>query len=275
MTFNTNGTTLAITSDANTQAATQYVLPSNQVSLATFDFAETANIEPVKITQLTVTNNAATGVKPGYGNLTLYSGSTPLGTASAAAVGTTNTTTGSAATPASTTITILTPAATGVSTSTGPGIVYLTVGNLQPLAINLPNAIYGSSTLAAALVAAINANPYLTVQATASSTAGAASSTVILTASGTLATSANAGNGTTFSIFATNASTTFAAVPNMSGGASSTLVTTATSTGVYGYQFNFATPVIVPQNNSVALTLRGDLPTFTAGAATDNSTSSF
>ena len=57
--FNVNGTTLAITADASTQAATQYVMPSSQVSLATFDFAETSNIEPVKITALTVTDKAA------------------------------------------------------------------------------------------------------------------------------------------------------------------------------------------------------------------------
>jgi hypothetical protein len=66
-------------------------------------------------------------------------------------------------------------------------------------------------------------------------------------------------------------------VSGLHGGTPSTLATvsTTTSSGYYGYTFNFTTPVIVPQNNSVALTLKGDLPSFTAGAVTDNSTSSF
>jgi len=267
VTFNTTGTTLAVLTDANTQLSTQYVMPSSQVALATFDFSETQNIEPVKITGFTVQANAGASILPGYANLQIYNGSgQSLGAGSAAAVGTKNSTTGSAATPASTTITVTAP--NGATATSSPSIVYLTVGSLQPLAINVATTT-GSSTLISTVVSAVNANPYLLVQATA------ASGTILLAASGTLANSVTAGNGTTVSIFSSNASTTFAAVSNMSGGASSTLQTTSTSTGVYAYTFNFATPIIVPQGYSTALTLKGDLPSFTAGAVTDNSTSSF
>jgi len=79
ITFNANGTTLAITSDFSQQASTQYVMPSQQVSLATFDLSENKNIEPVKLTQLTITDAVAnSGVKPGFSNIQLYNGATSV-----------------------------------------------------------------------------------------------------------------------------------------------------------------------------------------------------
>jgi len=43
----------------------------------------------------------------------------------------------------------------------------------------------------------------------------------------------------------------------------------------YYYQFHFATPVVVPQANSVSLTLKGDVASYTSSGATDNTTHIF
>jgi len=254
VTFNSNGTTLAITADANTQAATQYVMPSSQVALATFDFAETQNIEPVKITALTVTDNAGSGVLPGYGNLQLYNGSTPLGTASAAAPKTTTT-----VTPASYptgTITV------GTAASSSQGVAYVTIGGVQ-VAGSVPatTSTLNTAVVAAAINTIINNN-----SATLNATSSISGSVVTFRYTKSLA-------STTFSIFDTVGTVYSTGTGVTSAGVAGSSNTN--STGLYGYTFNFATPIIVPQNNSVALTLRGDLPSFTAGAVTDNSTSSF
>ena len=59
--------------------ASQIVMGSTGNTLAVFRFAETSNSESVKITDLAVNQNTTT--KCGFGNLTLYQGSTPVGTA--------------------------------------------------------------------------------------------------------------------------------------------------------------------------------------------------
>jgi hypothetical protein len=51
-------------------------------------------------------------------------------------------------------------------------------------------------------------------------------------------------------------------------------VVDAAGTG-YIYAFHFGTPIIVPQANSVSVTLKGDAATYSSQGATDNSTSSF
>ncbi len=43
----------------------------------------------------------------------------------------------------------------------------------------------------------------------------------------------------------------------------------------YYYTFNFATPVVVPQANSVSLTLKGDVSSYASSGATDNTTHVF
>ena len=62
---------------------------SNGNPLATFRFTETSNIENVKITDLKVFDSvtATTSVKAAFSNLTLWKGSTQLGTAGSAVDG--------------------------------------------------------------------------------------------------------------------------------------------------------------------------------------------
>ena len=85
ITFSANGTNLSIAADIGQQASTQYVMPSSQVALATFDLSETKNIEPVKVTKLTITDVTNTStVQAAYSNLQLYSGSTSLGSVQSA-----------------------------------------------------------------------------------------------------------------------------------------------------------------------------------------------
>jgi hypothetical protein len=61
------------------------------------------------------------------------------------------------------------------------------------------------------------------------------------------------------------------------GTAGSAVASTATSTPAYGYiyTFHFATPVIVPQANSVSLTLKGDVSSYASSGATDNTSHAF
>ena len=52
--------------------------------------------------------------------------------------------------------------------------------------------------------------------------------------------------------------------------------TTLTSPGFgYYYSFHFATPIVVPQANSVSLTLKGDVSSYSSSGATDNTTHVF
>ncbi|MBI2048896.1 MAG: peptidoglycan-binding protein [Candidatus Liptonbacteria bacterium] len=64
-----------------------------------------------------------------------------------------------------------------------------------------------------------------------------------------------------------------------SAGSANTSVATATANSTSGpgyyYTFHFATPVVVPQANSVALTLKGDVASYASSGATDNTTHTF
>lgn len=78
------GTTVSVGLDSSSPAASQFVMGSTGNVLAAYRFAETQNIENVKITDLTVIQNTA-AAKAGFQNVALYSGATLLGTAGSAA----------------------------------------------------------------------------------------------------------------------------------------------------------------------------------------------
>ncbi len=227
--FNANGTTLAITSDFSQQASTQYVMPSQQVALATFDFSENKNIEPVKLTQLVVTDAvASSGVKAAFSNLQLYNGANSVAQVQSGATGVfiataTTTLTGSAVGPANVTSSVI---VNGVS-------YVLTVAS-------------GSAATAATIA------PTLPTGLTMSPAGGLLTFT--------------AGSGKY--VISVGAPT---------GGTGITLTPmTATIGNYYTYTFSsFAPNLVIPQNGTLPLVLKGDLPNWTAGAVSDNTTSTF
>jgi len=74
--------TIVVSSDSTQPASTQLTMGSTGNTLAVYRFTETSNVENVKVTDLTV--NASTTGKAAFSNLTLYNGSTVLGTAGSA-----------------------------------------------------------------------------------------------------------------------------------------------------------------------------------------------
>jgi len=74
---------LTIAADSSNPPSGQIVQNSTGNSLAVFRFTETSNIENVKVTQLTVNDlvNNSTTVKAAFSNVSLWNGSTELGTA--------------------------------------------------------------------------------------------------------------------------------------------------------------------------------------------------
>jgi hypothetical protein len=58
------------------------------------------------------------------------------------------------------------------------------------------------------------------------------------------------------------------------GSAVGTASTTAT-TSVYTYSFHFGTPIVVPESNTVLVTLKGDIGTYSNKGASDNSQNTF
>jgi hypothetical protein len=73
---------LTVAIDSSNPPAGNIVQNSTGNSLAVFRFTETSNVEAVKVTQLTVFDSvASSGVKAAFSNLSLWNGSTLLGTA--------------------------------------------------------------------------------------------------------------------------------------------------------------------------------------------------
>lgn len=58
-------------------------------------------------------------------------------------------------------------------------------------------------------------------------------------------------------------------------GAALTAASSSNPGSGYYYKFNFSTPVVVPQSNSVSLLLKGDVSSYTLSGATDNTTHVF
>jgi peptidoglycan hydrolase-like protein with peptidoglycan-binding domain len=81
-------TTMTVGLDSSAPAATQLVMGSTGNTLAAYRFAETSNIENLKITDLTV-NQITSSNSAGFQNVTLYNGSNAVGIAGSAATSTT------------------------------------------------------------------------------------------------------------------------------------------------------------------------------------------
>ncbi|MDO8557765.1 MAG: fibronectin type III domain-containing protein [bacterium] len=77
--------TLSIGLDGASASSGQLVMGSTGNSLASFRFTETSNNEDVRITDLVVFQRNNSG-KTGFGNLTLYDGGTPVGSAGSGAL---------------------------------------------------------------------------------------------------------------------------------------------------------------------------------------------
>ena len=77
---------ITVALDSASPSANQLVMGSTGNSLAAFRFTETSNVENVKITDLNVFDNvgSTSTVKSGFGNLSLYNGSTLVGSAGSA-----------------------------------------------------------------------------------------------------------------------------------------------------------------------------------------------
>jgi hypothetical protein len=82
---------ITVSLDSSNPAAAQVVMGSTGNSLAAFRFTETSNVENVKVTDLTVTDTVSPGAKAAFSNLSLYNGSTLLGTAASAVASGANT----------------------------------------------------------------------------------------------------------------------------------------------------------------------------------------
>jgi peptidoglycan hydrolase-like protein with peptidoglycan-binding domain len=78
------GATMTDGLDSSAPAASQLVMGSTGNSLAAFRFNETSNVENVKITDLKITQ-LTTATSSGYQNITLYNGSSVVGTSGSAA----------------------------------------------------------------------------------------------------------------------------------------------------------------------------------------------
>ncbi len=77
---------ITVSLDSSASSANQLVMGSTGNSLAAFRFTETSNVENVKITDLNIfdTVGSTSTVKSGFGNLSLYNGTTLVGTAGSA-----------------------------------------------------------------------------------------------------------------------------------------------------------------------------------------------
>ncbi len=252
---------ITVTADASQPATGQIVMGSAGNTLAVYRFTETTNAENVKVTQLTINDAVNTGTAQ-FSNLTLWNGSTELGSVGAAAggVNTVYTTTGTSTIYATGTITV------SATASSSQGVAYVTINGFQAAG---PVPATTSTTATGTIAAAINTiitNNSAALQATSSVSGG-----IVTITSKNLASS-------TFSVFDTPGNTYS---PGNSGvipvGTASTLQTTvSTSTSAttnYTFQIQ-GNPIIVPQGNSVSVTLKGDASPWTNGA-TDNQTNAF
>ena len=204
--------------------------------LAAFRFAETTNYENVKITDLTVVQNT-TSTKANFQNVGIYNGSTLLGTGGSAVALTAPT-----GLTATISITDATSTATGTYTMTVDGF------NITTASVNS-----GSATTTVATALAVPTYPSGVAAAVGT---GAAAGTLVLTASGgyhtvSITTASQGGNLTL-----TSNKATF-------------------GWGGYTYTFHFGTPVVVPQSNSLTLTLKGDVASYSSQGSSDNTTSTF
>ncbi len=227
------GTTMSVGLDSSAPASAQLVMGSTGNTLAAYRFAETQNIENVKITDLTIAQNS-TSSKADFQNVAIYNGSTLLGTAgSASSTGLPGAATG-----------IVTIGSNDTATTTATSTLTIVVDGF-PVSVTVSAA---STTDQAAIALAAASYP-------TGISAAATNNTVVLTSS----------NYNTLSI----------TTATVGGLAITKNVALFGAQGGYTYSFHFGTPVIVPQANSVTLTLKGDVASYNSLGSTDNTTSTF
>ena len=266
---------MSVAADSSEPAATTLTMGSTGNTLAVYRFQETTNIEPVKITDLTVTDvstSTATTSLPAFSNLQLFSGSTLLGTAGSAVSSGQVCTGGSATTTASAALTVA--GTTGLSTTTAY-TYYVTVNNVTSPAQSY-TSVGNDSTNAVALAIAgvINTNK---------TSFGLTAGTPATVAGGVITIAGNGGAqnlnpsvalwGIWGSVPATVTQT--ANTLGANAVAQTCVVSTIANNGTYQYSFHFASPIIVPQANTTLVTLKGDIATYSGGGATDNSSHVF
>ncbi len=223
--------TMSVAADSSEPAATTLTMGSTGNTLAVYRFQETSNIEPVKITDLTVTDvstSTATTSLPAFSNLQLWSGSTLLGTAGSAISGQTATN-GVGFVAASSTLTVSLPSAL----PTGTYSVNATANGVTTgwATVSL-NSASGTATqaqqIAAAIAAQINAS-----SSQLSATAASSSAAVIITSTGSAKMNAS---GSVFTVSGAVATTA-----DNAGVAGVTTYATLNN-GTYQYSFHFSIP---------------------------------
>ena len=248
---------ISIGQDSNQPSSGVITMGSSGNQLAIYRFSETTNIENVKVTDLTITDTTSpTSSKAAFSNLGLYANGQLLGTAGAATGGTITST--SSQVPASSTITV-TQSALGTQTAYS---YFVTINGTQfpfaggPVVVSTSSlTANNTSTIATSIAAFITANfPGV-------ATATSAGAVVNVTSAGSAA--------LTMSIVDNDPSIGETIVNN--AGTPGITTTTSTPNGVFTYAFHFSTPLMVPQNQSISATLKGDAATFSSAGATDNS----
>jgi hypothetical protein len=264
---------MSVAADSSQPAATTLTMGSTGNTLAVYRLQETSNIEPVKVTDLTVTDVATANNKtalPAFSNVQLWSGSTNLGTGgSAVAVGTSTITNGTqtgqftpivASTAAMGTITVVgTPSASTTFTGYVGSIPFTTV-------IEATSSATGTTALA--IATAINTTAGTTASVTATSTNG-----VVTVTAKTAGSAANA-----YTLFVVPLQSVTFTSTGLSGGANQTggqPIYQNTYQQAYTYAFHFSNPIIVPQGNTSLITLKGDVASYSGNGATDNSSHIF
>jgi len=268
---------MSVAADSSEPAATTLTMGSTGNTLAVYRFQETSNIEPVKITDLTVTDvstSTATTSLPAFSNLQLFSGSTLLGTAgSAVASSTQSCTITTAFVAASSTMTVSLPGSVATGTYQGQ------VTDANGTTIYFPISLNGADTAAnqAGQIATTTA-AMLQSSSTAQTTLGIASSSIVTINPSTgkvvlISTGSASLSPASISIFTLGTVTT--AVNNAGTAQVQSCTSGTVNSGTYTYAFHFATPIVVPQANTTLVTLKGDVATYSGGGATDNSSHVF
>ena len=84
VTISSGGATVTEGLDSSAPAASLLVMGSTGNALGAFRFTETSNVENVKITDIVVAQNTTSSAASGYSNVTLWNGSTAVGTSGGA-----------------------------------------------------------------------------------------------------------------------------------------------------------------------------------------------
>jgi hypothetical protein len=264
---------MSVAADSSEPAATTLTMGSTGNTLAVYRFQELSNIQPVKITDLTVTDvstSTATTSLPAFSNLQLYSGSTLLGTAGSAVAGSAQTCTGGYA--ASSTLTVTLPGAVATSSYSAQVTDANGITLYFPIQLNegAANTVQEEDEIAAGVAAVLQASSTAQTALNIASSSVAtlnplSGNTIVLTSNGTASMNASV------SVFTLG--TVTSAVNNV--GQAQNCMTNTVNTGTYTYAFHFANPIIVPQANTTLVTLKGDVASYSGGGATDNSVHTF